>query len=73
MLIGSAMFGATSNLLHVLDYRNFWNTKRWYSRNQYFRIKQMFQLQKRLPKWGQHFVKNGYKIPGFCQKAQNFV
>ena len=31
------------------------------------------QAQKRLPKWRQRFVKNGFKKPGFCQKTQNFV
>ena len=29
------------------DYRNFWNTERWYSSNS---LAQLFQLQKRLPK-----------------------
>ena len=27
-LIGSAIFGTFSTWLHVLDYRNFWNTER---------------------------------------------
>ena len=36
-----------------------------------FNIEQLFQLH--LPKWCQRFLKNVFKRPGFCQKAQNPV
>ena len=32
----------------------------------------MFQLQKRLPKWRQSFVKIGFKKPGFLSKNSKF-
>ena len=35
-------------------------------------MKQLFQIQKRLPKRRQRFVKDGFKKPVFCQKAQKF-
>ena len=35
-------------------------------------IKQLFLLQKRLAKWSQHFVKNGFKRLSFLSKSYNF-
>ena len=31
-------------------------------------LNKLFQLQKRLPKWCQRFVKNGFKKPGLDHK-----
>ena len=64
------MFGAT--WLHVSDYRNFWSTERSFygslEINRLALIKQLFPLQKRLPKWHQRFVKTGFQKPSFLSK-----
>ena len=38
-----------------------------------YSIKQLFQLQKLLPEWREHFVRNSFKNLAFCQKAQNLL
>ena len=48
----------------------FWNTERWQSLNWYFSTKQLYQSQKHLPKWRQHFVKNCWKV---CAKKHKIL
>ena len=53
--------------LRVSECRYFWNTERWQSLNWYFSTKQLYQSQKHLPKWRQHFVKRYVsKSTKFC-------
>ena len=72
------MFGAISNLVtrHGQTTIIFKTLKDGSLEIKSFSIKQLFQLQKRLPKWRQRFAccqKWFEKARFICQKAQNFV